>query len=507
MNIHYISHATLLIEAGDLRIVTDPWFAGPAYCGQWHLFPKPVNTELLGDADVILLSHGHEDHLHDPTLRRMPNNATIFYPYSWYGGIKGYLSGLRFTDIREAITGREYRLDADTTVTYVANNLDSIIVIQHRDEVFVNVNDSLHAFHPNVIDTFVAVLKERWPRIDILFCGFGGASYFPNAVHAPDKDDMEIAQLREQLFLHNFCRIVQGLAPRVAVPFAADFALLAPWQRWINSTRYPRHQIAEYYRAEFDSSASASEIIPMYSGDLLEDGSLIPSSPYRDRMIDGSLDHLIDEQYAPEIAMHQVTLFVPERRAVEIHHGIATNVRKRRKLFKREQIDGLAFTIVIEDVERDNYFNVRIDDDDVMVTRSCEIDPASLLLMRTTSAILEYSFASEWGGDAITIGYGAEIFLFDSSTAERGLDSICVRLLTRHPSTTRHMKKEPLRAARFLASNPITRAWGVQQFLHPARNLQEVAPRREWLLRTKCEICRICDLPLLDARFSAAIRT
>jgi hypothetical protein len=53
MRVEYISHACLLIETADLKIVTDPWFNGAAYCGQWHVFPKPVNVDLLNDVDVI----------------------------------------------------------------------------------------------------------------------------------------------------------------------------------------------------------------------------------------------------------------------------------------------------------------------------------------------------------------------------------------------------------------------------------------------------------------------
>ena len=34
MKVEYISHARLLIDTGDVRIATDPWFAGPAYSQQ-----------------------------------------------------------------------------------------------------------------------------------------------------------------------------------------------------------------------------------------------------------------------------------------------------------------------------------------------------------------------------------------------------------------------------------------------------------------------------------------
>lgn len=78
MKITYISHATLKIEIGNLKIVTDPWVRGTAYCDQWHLFPKAIEPNLITDADVVLYSHGHEDHLHPYSLQLINKNAHFF---------------------------------------------------------------------------------------------------------------------------------------------------------------------------------------------------------------------------------------------------------------------------------------------------------------------------------------------------------------------------------------------------------------------------------------------
>jgi L-ascorbate metabolism protein UlaG (beta-lactamase superfamily) len=94
MRIQYLCHACLLIDTGDVKIVTDPWFVGSAYCGQWHLFPKPVDTDILQQAEVVLLSHGHEDHFHEPSLKSLPKSAQVFHPYSWYGGAQEFLQRL-----------------------------------------------------------------------------------------------------------------------------------------------------------------------------------------------------------------------------------------------------------------------------------------------------------------------------------------------------------------------------------------------------------------------------
>jgi hypothetical protein len=506
MRIDYLGHASLAIRTKDARLVTDPWFAGPAYCRQWYVFPKPVDTSAVPQADFILFSHGHEDHLHPDSLVQVPRETPIYFPHNWYAGIKGYFDYLGFSNLVESPTFKTQRLRPDTEVTYVANNLDSLIVVESGGRVLVDANDALHAHHPNVIDAFTANIRKRWPKIDYLFCGFGGASYFPNCVHAPNKDDAAVGALREQLFAHNFCRIVHGLQPRIAVPFAADFALLEPHKRWINATRFPREKIAAYYDLTFggDSASPKPEITAMYPGDVLDDGNLVPSSPYRSQLRDGSLDHLIDEQYAGEIAAKREVKLLDEVDADKLTEEIAGNVRDRAGLFSPDRLRTLRFSIEATDVGERPYYDVSFVSGEPRVCRAMSPAGDTQVVVRLSSEILRYSFASTWGGDAITIGYAADIDLLDESAAAEGLDSVCIRLLTRHPTASRYMMRHPMRAGKFLWQNPLTRSWAVRRVLSPNSQAAVYDPQL-WLKRTKCEVCRVCDLPMLDDDFASRL--
>lgn len=227
MKVEYISHACLLIETEDLKIVTDPWFGEPTYCEKWYVFPKPARTDFIDETDAVLISHGHEDHLNEATLKLFPADAKVFYPYSFFGGAKEYIESLGFEAVKEAVTFKKYKVSAKTSVTYLINSHDSIMIIESGGQILVNANDALHSYPKKVIDFYIEAINERWQNIDFLFCGFGGASYFPNTMHVEGKDDYEISLVREQLFAHNFCHVVAGLKPKIAVPFAADFALLS----------------------------------------------------------------------------------------------------------------------------------------------------------------------------------------------------------------------------------------------------------------------------------------
>ncbi|MBC7911572.1 MAG: MBL fold metallo-hydrolase [Pyrinomonadaceae bacterium] len=501
MKVEYICHACLLIETEDLKIVTDPWFNGSAYCDQWHVFPKPVNTAALEDADVILLSHGHEDHMHEPTLQLLPKSAQVMCQYSFFGGSKEFIESLGFAEVREAVAHKKYQLSPKTSVTFLINSHDSIMVIESGGKVLVNANDALHSYPKKVIDFFIGEIKANWQNIDMLFCGFGGAGYFPNMMHLEGKDDYETGIVREQLFAHNFCHVTAELRPKVAVPFAADFALLADEQRWINHARFPRAKMSRYYQRHFGANGFQPEIYDMYPGDILETDELKKLSPYRAEMRDdGSLEHLIDEQYKEEIAALQAETSLSESEADKLSGEILQNVEKRMALYGIEKLRSLKFCLEVTDVPEQNIYNIAFVDDTPKVWRSGTSQEDALLTMRLPSKILRYSLESDWGADVVNIGYGAEIDISSARAAEVDLERICMQLLACYPTIKGTLKKAPLRSLKFMVGNSPKYTRSVKK-LKQLNVESENYDRKLWLLKDPDEIRKIYELPELDAEF------
>ncbi|HVS83644.1 MAG TPA: MBL fold metallo-hydrolase [Pyrinomonadaceae bacterium] len=492
MRVEYICHACLLIDTGDVRLVTDPWFKGPAYSEQWYVFPQPVDTHMVASVDAIIISHAHEDHFHPRTLRHLPKSARVFYPYSWFGGTKEFLESLGFEHVSEAVNFRKYRLTKKTSVTYLAQGHDNIVVIESDGKVLVNANDALHSESDETIDFYLEVLRHEWPQIDMLFCGFGGASYFPNMLHVDGKDDYEVGVVREQLFAHNFCRIVAGLRPRVAVPFAADFALLAPAARWINDVRFPRRKMKSYYQEYFARDACEQKIYDMYPGDVLEDSSLQPASPYRQRMKNGELNHLIDEQYAEEIERKKTPRFLAEGEAAQLGEKVREFISSRAGLFDAATLRTLKFCLRVSDVGDDNCYNVSFKENQAQLRRTAKPDEACVLVVEVPSGILRYSIKYEWGGDALSIGYGADMHLRDREVAAANLDQVCFGLLTRHPTRKGYIKENPRRVFNYIIRQPPIRAW---KSWAKSRLGNVNYDRSIWLLRNAEEIRKILGLP------------
>lgn len=75
LRISHVGHATFLIQTAGLNILTDPFYAERASPFSWlgpkRSAPPGIAWEDLPPIDVVLISHGHYDHLDQATLARL----------------------------------------------------------------------------------------------------------------------------------------------------------------------------------------------------------------------------------------------------------------------------------------------------------------------------------------------------------------------------------------------------------------------------------------------------
>src|SRR5205823_12128573 len=63
VKITMVSHASVLIEAGPIVLLTDPWFMGAVFNESWALLCPPALTPTtLQGVTHIWISHEHPDH-------------------------------------------------------------------------------------------------------------------------------------------------------------------------------------------------------------------------------------------------------------------------------------------------------------------------------------------------------------------------------------------------------------------------------------------------------------
>jgi L-ascorbate metabolism protein UlaG (beta-lactamase superfamily) len=105
--ISYIGHATVLIEIGGMRILTDPILRDRIAFLRRRKYGT-LDRALYQNIDAILLSHLHHDHLDPPSLKRVGADAHLLAPH----GSAGFLRGKGMRNVQEMRIGDSVQVGA-----------------------------------------------------------------------------------------------------------------------------------------------------------------------------------------------------------------------------------------------------------------------------------------------------------------------------------------------------------------------------------------------------------
>ena len=97
ISVTYVGHATVLVRLGDTTLVTDPVWSSRLVLPK-RLVAPGVALDALPPLDVVLVSHGHMDHLDVPTHHRLPKQDTVAVVAR---NLSGLVAGAGYTDIIE----------------------------------------------------------------------------------------------------------------------------------------------------------------------------------------------------------------------------------------------------------------------------------------------------------------------------------------------------------------------------------------------------------------------
>ncbi|MDQ0187880.1 MBL fold metallo-hydrolase [Cytobacillus sp. FSL R5-0569] len=78
-SITWIGHSTFFIQIDGLNIVTDPVWAKRMGLGK-RLTAPGISITDLPDIDIVLISHGHYDHLDFPSIKKLKGDPTFYVP-------------------------------------------------------------------------------------------------------------------------------------------------------------------------------------------------------------------------------------------------------------------------------------------------------------------------------------------------------------------------------------------------------------------------------------------
>lgn len=234
MRITYYGQACTLIEAGGLKILTDPWLTEGAYQGTWF------HTHILADAgvtpetfpkdiDYLFLSHEHLDHFDVNTLKHFRRDIPFLICRFSTGKFHEYLRKLGFTNIRQVASGESLNLGNDVTATVfgtVEYTNDSAILVEHAGVRIFNETDCKLGYDD--------LRKIGALGIDIGFYMFSGANWYPMLYDYPEEKMLEAVRRRRRSLLRSLVQRVRLTKPKCAVPAAGPCTVLDPSLLWLN---------------------------------------------------------------------------------------------------------------------------------------------------------------------------------------------------------------------------------------------------------------------------------
>ena len=97
--IGFVGHATVLIEIGGVRVLTDPFLRGRLGPLERH-GPVP-NADSIGGVDLVVISHGHHDHFDRASLAAIPGRPTGVVPRGLGRSVARVVEG----DVVEVVAG------------------------------------------------------------------------------------------------------------------------------------------------------------------------------------------------------------------------------------------------------------------------------------------------------------------------------------------------------------------------------------------------------------------
>lgn len=269
LSLSVLSHASVLFEPGETKLLFDPWLKGRAYYGSWQLFPDASIDIGKLSPDAIVITHPHPDHFHVETLNELNKSIPVYFPRFPSKIIENSLSELGFINIHALNWGQEVFFENEESRisleflkprSFWEDSATLVSIWENTERKFnwLNLVDS-----GSVIDEFLL------PQIDLLSSAFNqGASGYPltwqHLSVERKKKLMKSGKANTQNLLINRALKLQ---PRYFLPFAGHWRLAMPnhqeYAQMIEHTNF--HELEQ----KFIERAPDTRFLGIYPGESI----------------------------------------------------------------------------------------------------------------------------------------------------------------------------------------------------------------------------------------------
>ena len=223
-----LGHAGLRIDAPGTRLLADPWLSpGGAFLGSW--FPFPDNAHLLTpqtlDADVVVVSHEHLDHLDLELLQGLPEHVPVIVPRYPSTILERRLRALGRRNVVVLDAWERYRLGAghpgseDDWLTVIPEQCpmshDAAVLIKVAGQSILHTNDARIS-----LAQVRRGMAEVGGQIDLMAVQMSGASWHPVCYEYSPEEKEQISAVKRVGKFKAVTRLVRAVKPRMVMPYA-----------------------------------------------------------------------------------------------------------------------------------------------------------------------------------------------------------------------------------------------------------------------------------------------
>ena len=217
-SLQLINHASILIDHGEISLLSDPWYQGEAFHKGWNLIHELTDEEiitLLDQVTHIWISHEHPDHFSIMFFKKFGDkikdrNIQIIFQKTNDKRVETFLSKSGY-DLVIIEFNSWIKLGEDFEILCFKDGFyDSGLAIKTNDKTIINLNDC-EVKDPSRCNEVLKITGE----CDIL------VSQFSYAAWKGGKDNLAWRQLAAKEKINTLKLQTSFFKPKVLVPFAS----------------------------------------------------------------------------------------------------------------------------------------------------------------------------------------------------------------------------------------------------------------------------------------------
>ncbi len=235
MRLEFVSNTGMYIENDGIVFGMDLWLTQGAFEGSWFHFPPLRPTRFnVRDCSFIYISHIHPDHCDFAALANAKSQTRFIVPNYFNNLLERKLNAFGFNNITSLAPEDELELTPQLKVRLLpqfANNIfheaafgsliDSALMITWDGRKILNCNDNY------LTPEWCKRLSTEYPNIDLLLAPHSASGPYPANFRNLSLAEKRIESERLQnKYVSHWCRSVAQLEPKIAVPCAAEYAVV-----------------------------------------------------------------------------------------------------------------------------------------------------------------------------------------------------------------------------------------------------------------------------------------